>query len=79
MSTISETMKGGKHKDIYFIILYQRKQKESPDGLIFAKSNNTPINIYINEIKGENGSYFYNKVFKLKSKMKTPIILLFII
>ena len=70
MSTISEKKSGGKSKDIYFILLYQRRQNEKPDELIFAKSNNIPLNIYTNEIKVENGGYFYSKVFKFKNQIQ---------
>jgi hypothetical protein len=57
----SESLNGRKEKDIYFIILYKRKQKEENDELILPKTYIT--NIYT-EIEGENGSYIY-KVFKL--------------
>ena len=69
MTTINEKKNGIETKDIYFIILYQRKQKEKKDELIFSKSK-IPQNIYTNEIKEENGGYFYNKVFKIEIKMQ---------
>jgi hypothetical protein len=67
MATINEELIGGKEKDIYFIISYQRTGEEIIDELIIPKSNKIPINIYTNEIKGENGTYYYNKVYKLKN------------
>ena len=73
MTTFNDKLAGGETKDIYFIILYQRKQKENKDGLIFTKSNNISKNpqiIYTKEIKEENGTFFYNKVFKLERNIQ---------
>ena len=67
--SISEALYEGNTKEIYFIILYQRRQREKKDALVFSKSNVMPINIYINEEKRENGAYFYNKVFKFNHKI----------
>ena len=60
-------------KEIYFIISYQRKQKENSDDFNFLlsdKENNKPIIIYINELEEENKTYFYKKVFKFFIKQK---------
>ena len=70
MSTFNEKFGEGDTKDIYFIIIYQRKQKEKSSEFLFSKSNITPKNIYTNEIKEENGIYFYYKVFKFKDKIQ---------
>ena len=59
MATLNEKL-----DDIYFIILLARKKKKNQDKLIFSKSNIIPTNIYTNEIKGEDGTFFYEKVFK---------------
>ena len=52
-------------KDLCIIILYEMKQKEEQDVINFLKSNIIPI--YTKEIKEENGTYFYNKIFKFKN------------
>jgi hypothetical protein len=70
MDTVNDQFIGGKNKDIYFIIFYQRRQKEKKDELIFSKSNIIPTNIYTNELERENGIFFYNKVFKFKNIIK---------
>ena len=54
-------------KDIYFIILYPRKQQEKPDEFAFRNDIN-PKSIYTEEIKYENGTYAYKKVFKFNGK-----------
>ena len=59
----------GKTKEKFFIILYKREQKEKPKEFIFSKSDIIPNNIYINELKEENESYFYKKVFKLSTEI----------
>ena len=58
----------GEEKDIYFLILYPRKQQEKPDEFAFIETNINPEKIYIEELKQENGSYSYKKVFKFKGK-----------
>ena len=58
----------GETKEIYFIILYQRKQQDKPDDFSFLENAINPQNIYSDEIKQENGGYFYKKVFKFIGK-----------
>ena len=70
MSIVNEKLDEGDSKDIYLLLLYQRKQKEKTDGVIFPKSNILLKNIYVNETKEENGMYSYNKVLKFKNKIK---------
>ena len=58
----------GEEKEIYFIIFYQRKQKENPKELVFSEDSDiTPQNILIKEIKTKNDKYVYKKVFKFKN------------
>ena len=59
----------GETKDIYFMILYPRKEQEKPEEFVFSENNINPQNIYTNEIKNDNG-YFYQKVFKFNGKEK---------
>ena len=61
----------GEAKDIYFIILYPRKQQEKPDEFSFSENDLkeiNPQNISKEEIKQENETYFYKKVFKFNGK-----------
>ena len=67
--SISEALYERNEKEIYFIIQYQRRQREKKDELIFSKSNVVPKNIYTNEENKENGTYFYRKVFKFEYKI----------
>ena len=60
----------GETKDIYFMILYPRKEQEKPEEFVFSENNINPQNIYTNEIKNENGTYLYQKVFKFNGKEK---------
>ena len=55
-------------KDIYFIILYPRKQQEKPDEFAFTETDINPQKIFTDELKLENETYFYKKVFKFKGK-----------
>ena len=55
-------------KDIYFIISYTKKEKEKPEEVDFSESDIIPENILTNELKQENGEYFYKKVFKFNGK-----------
>ena len=59
-----------KLNEIYFIILYQRKEKELEKDFVFTKYETKPEKIYSMEKEGQNGIYFYEKVFKLKRKSK---------
>ena len=58
----------GEAKDIYFIILYQRKQQEKPNEFDFSETGFIPLNIYKEELLQENGAYLYLKVFKFIEK-----------
>ena len=60
----------GETKDIYFMILYPRKEQEKPEEFVFSENNINPQNIYTNEIKNDNGTYSYQKVFKFNGKEK---------
>ena len=57
-----------KEKEIYFSILYQMKEKEKD--FIFTKYESKPQEIYSKDIIGQNGIYLYEKVFKMKKKIK---------
>ena len=46
----------GESKDIYFMILYPRKEQEKPEEFLFSENNINPQNIYTDEIKNENGT-----------------------
>ena len=59
----------GEEKDIYFMILYPRKQQEKDNEFVFAEKGIIPKNIYKDEIQQEN-EYFYKKVFKFNGKTK---------
>ena len=63
-----------KENEIYFMILYQRKEKEKSKEFIFTKYDKEPKIIYSKEIEGKgegkNKIYLYQKVFKLKKKPK---------
>ena len=61
----------GEAKDIYFIILYQRKQQEKPNEFDFSETGFIPLNIYKEELLQENGAYLYLKVFKFIEKTNT--------
>ena len=54
--------------DIYFIILYPRKTQEKTDEFTFLENDINPQNIYSEEIKQENGTFYYKKVFKFNGK-----------
>jgi len=53
-------------KEIYFIILYQREEKERENEFAFIGSDTKPKNIYTKQIEGEEQSktYLYGKIFK---------------
>ena len=53
--------------EIYFMILYKSEQKEMPD---FKKSEIKPKNILTKNLQGQDGSNFYNIVYKFQSKVK---------
>ena len=55
-------------KDIYFILLYKRKQQEKSDEFVFSENDIIPESIYKNELQQENGIYFYEKIFKFIGK-----------
>ena len=55
-------------KELYFIIYYQRKQKENPEENIFSEECvHAPQAIFIKEIKTDNNKFTYKKVFKYKN------------
>ena len=62
-------------KEIYFLILYKRKEKEEENSFIFINNDSKPKNIYTNEIKyegegeGQNKIYLYEKVFKYNKNL----------
>ena len=57
----TKVIDSGKKKEIYFLILYRRKEKEGEKDFVFIKCDEKPKNIYTKEIKGEgqNKIYFY--------------------
>ena len=59
-------------KEIYFLILYERSEKEDEKNFVFRKCDKEPKNIYTKEImeKGKNKSYLYKKVFKVIKQPK---------
>jgi len=70
-------------KDIYFIIVYKRNQKENPNDFIFSEENNVvPEKILDKEILTSNNKFIYKKVFKInlfnKRKSKNERIVFFI-
>ena len=64
----NEIIKDEKTEEIYFQILYRRKEKEKE--FKFTKYEIKPEEFFVNEIKEENGTYLYEKVFKFKRKAK---------
>ena len=64
----NEIIKDEKSNEIYFQILYRRKEKEKE--FKFTKYEIEPSVFFVNEIKAENGTYLYEKVFKFKRKAK---------
>ena len=62
---------GEKINEIYFSILYRRKEQEKKGDFVFTKFESKPQDIFVKEIEEQNGGgYFYEKVFKLKMKSK---------
>lgn len=49
-SKIIEVLNNGKEKEIYFIILYERKEKEKPEDFVFTKYDIIPKLIYEKEL-----------------------------
>ena len=65
-SVTSLQLKSEGEKEIYFIVLYKRKEKEMKNEFFFRENNYSIINIYEKyELNQKEGSYFYQKVFKL--------------
>ena len=60
------------NREIYFIILYQREEKERENELAFIGSDTKPINIYTKQIEGEEQSKtnLYGKIFKYDKRPK---------
>ena len=70
--------KNGETKDIYFIILYKKKEKEGDKDFVFITNEIKPKNIYTKEIEGEgegqNKKYLIQKVFKYDKRVKNEEI-----
>ena len=66
----SISLKKRENKDpIYFIILYQRNEKENINDLVFNKYDTEPPKImYTKEIIDNNGIYHYEKILKIEHK-----------
>ena len=65
-SVTSLKLKSEGEKEIYFIVLYKRKEKEMKNDFFFSENNYSIINIYEKfELNQKEGLYFYQKVFKL--------------
>ena len=63
---ISLKLKSEEEKEIYFIVLYKRKEKEMKNDFVFSENNYRTQNIYSRyDLNQKEGSYFYQKVFKL--------------
>ena len=68
----------GEEKEVYFIIYYQRKEKENPKELAFSEScDSIPQAILIKEVKTSTNKYAYKKVFKYKNKGGKELIFFF--
>ena len=66
-----ETKKNiNEEKELYFLILYRMKAQEKDKDFIFTKYEMEPQKIYAKEIKAQNGTYLYEKVFKIKKIFK---------
>ena len=61
---------GEKTNEMYFCILYPRNEKEKDKDFTFTKYESEPQKIYSKEMPLTNGNYLYQKVFKLKRKIK---------
>ena len=78
-------LKGEGEKEIYFIVLYKRKEIEKPNDSFFKNNNYNIKNIYSkNDFSQNEGLYFYKKVFKLfikfdNSSKKNKINMSFVI
>ena len=59
-----------KTNEIYFSILYRRQEQEKEKDFTFKKFDIEPEKIYVKEIQDQKGAFFYEKVFKLKRKLK---------
>ena len=58
----------GEEKEIYFIIFYQRKQKENQEELVFSEDCDIfPQIILYKEVKINDNKYAYKIVFKFKN------------
>ena len=65
-------------KEIYFIILYQRKQKENPKELFFSEDcDSIPQAILTKEVKTSTNKYAYKKVLKYKNKGEKELVFFF--
>ena len=63
-------LKSEGEKEIYFIVLYKRKEIEKQNDSFFKNNNCDIQNIYNkNDFSQNEGLYFYKKVFKLFIKL----------
>ena len=67
-----------KEKEVYFIIYYQRKQKENPKELFFSEDcDSIPQAILTKEVKTSTNKYAYKKVYKYKNKGEKELVFFF--
>ena len=65
----------GEEKEVYFIIYYQRKQKENPKELFFSEDcDSIPRAILTKEVKTSTNKYAYKKVYKYKNKGEKELV-----
>lgn len=58
----------GEEREIYFMIYYQRNQKENQSDFTFSEECDiSPTKILDKEVKTSNDKYIYKKVFKFKN------------
>ena len=67
MSSIKKQEQKDHTKDIYFMILYKLEKENFPN---FENSKIKPECILISELKGDDGTNFYNIVLKIKNNIK---------
>ena len=68
----------GEEKEVYFIIYYQRKQKENPKEIAFSENcNSIPKAILTKDVKTSTNKYAYKKVFKYKNKGEKELVFFF--
>jgi len=64
--------KNGEANEIYFMIVYRRKEKEGEDDFFFIKNDKNPKCILNEEIEevGQSKTFLYEKVFKYDKESK---------